>query len=144
LIPVVVDASVAAKWLLPRAQEPLADEASELLARYSNGEIQFAVPDLFWAETGNLLWKAARLQRCTTAEAKLALAILTEYRFPTVPSKTLLDLAFAIATAFDRTVCDSLYVALAVSTKSQFLTADEKLANSLAAKLPVKWLGAYC
>jgi hypothetical protein len=30
-----------------------------------------------------------------------------------------------------------------MSSNAQFVTADETLANSLAARLPVKWLGAY-
>jgi predicted nucleic acid-binding protein len=140
---VIVDASVAAKWLLPRVHEPLADEASQLLAQYSHGEVEFVVPDLFWAEMGNLLWKAVRLKRCGLSDTKIALALLNQYGFPTIPSKSLLDLAIGIATAFDRTVYDSLYVALAVSSKSQLITADEKLANALAAQMPVKWLGAY-
>ena len=140
---IVVDASVAAKWLLPGAHEPLADEASQLLAQYADGSIQLIVPDLFWAEMGNLLWKAVRLKRWTVSDAKIGLASLSEYRFTSIPNQSLLDIAFAIATAFDRTVYDSLYVALAVSAKFQFVTADEKLANALAAHLPVKWLGAY-
>jgi predicted nucleic acid-binding protein len=140
---IVVDAGVAAKWLLPNAHEPLADEASQLLTQYANGSIQLIVPDLFWAEMGNLLWKAVRSKRCTVFDAKIGLASLSQYRFPTIPNGSLLDIAFAIATAFDRTVYDSLYVALALSTKSQFVTADEKLANALAAQLPVKWLGAH-
>jgi len=77
------------------------------------------------------------------SDAKIGLASLREYRFTSIPNRSLLDIAFAIATAFDRTVYDSLYVALAISAKSQFVTADEKLANALAAQLPVKWLGAY-
>ncbi|MFZ0583840.1 MAG: type II toxin-antitoxin system VapC family toxin [Candidatus Acidiferrales bacterium] len=140
---VIVDASVAAKWLLPRVHEPLANEAAELLTQYTNGELELAVPDLFWAEMGNLLWKAVRLKRCGLSETKIALALLKEYGFPTISSKSLLDLAVSIATAFNRTVYDSLYVSLAVSSKSQLVTADEKLANALAAQMPVKWLGAY-
>jgi predicted nucleic acid-binding protein len=31
---------------------------------------------------------------------------------------------------------------LAIQSKSQLITADERLANALAAYLPVKWLGA--
>jgi hypothetical protein len=50
--------------------------------------------------------------------------------------------AFAIATAFERAVYDTLYVALAVNSKSQIVTADERLATALAAHLPVKWLGS--
>jgi predicted nucleic acid-binding protein len=50
--------------------------------------------------------------------------------------------AFAIATKFDRTFYDSLYVALAVDFKAELVTADERLANALAAYFPVKWLGA--
>jgi len=138
-----VDASVVAKWVLPGIHEPLADEAAHLLVHYVDGKIQLVVPDLFWAEMGNFLWKAARTKRCDLSEAQMGLASLSEYRFITVPAKSLLDLAFAIATSFDRTVYDSLYVALAVSSRSQLITADEKLANALAAQLPVKWLGAY-
>ena len=48
-----------------------------------------------------------------------------------------------IAFAHDRTVHDCLYVALAVQAGSVVITADEKLANALAAYLPVKWLGSF-
>jgi predicted nucleic acid-binding protein len=53
-----------------------------------------------------------------------------------------LEEAFSIAATFNRTVYDSLYVALAVRSKADLVTADERLANALAARLPVKWLGA--
>jgi len=38
---------------------------------------------------------------------------------------------------------EPLYVGLAVQSETQFITADERLANALAAPLPVKWLGAF-
>jgi predicted nucleic acid-binding protein len=139
---IVVDASVAAKWFLPARGETLAEEAFRLLRRYAQGEIRLLVPDLFWAELGNLLWKAVRQGRCTKTTAESALASLKDRKLPTVPTVALLDVAFAIALAFDRTVYDSLYVALAVHSKAELVTADERLANALAAQLPVKWLGA--
>ena len=140
---VIVDASVVAKWVLPGIHEPLAEEASQLLVQYVDDEIQLVVPDLFWAEMGSFLWKAVRARRCELSEAQTGLAELSKYRIATIPTKSHLDFAFVIATAFDRSVYDSLYVALAVSFKSHLITADEKLANALAAQLPVKWLGAY-
>jgi predicted nucleic acid-binding protein len=138
----VVDASVAAKWVLPAADEILVDEAFELLRRYSDGQIRFVVPDLFWVEVANVLWKSVRRRRWTNAMAAAALANLRERNLPTAPSLTLLEDAWNLATTYDRTVYDCLYVALARRTRAQFVTADEKLANALAAHLPVKWLGA--
>lgn len=100
------------------------------------------VPDLFWAELANILWKAVRQGRCTKARAEASIKSLREMNLPTVSSVELAESAFAIAVAFDRTVYDSLYVALAVQSQGQFVTADERLADALAARLPVKWLGA--
>jgi len=139
---IVVDANVAAKWFLPANGETLADEAFALLDRYAKEEVQFVVPDLFWVEFANVIWKAVRLGRFPKASAGAALVSLTQHDFPTVPSLKLLDSAFQIATAFERTVYDCLYVALAVHSNAQLITADERLANSLAAQFPVKWLGA--
>jgi predicted nucleic acid-binding protein len=138
----VIDASVAAKWFLPPSGEPLAVEALRLLAGYAQGRFQFAVPDLFWAECGNILWKAVRQGRWSPSVAEKAIRALKDQTFPTTSSLDLLEEAFSIAATFDRTVYDSLYVALAVRLKADMVTADERLANALAAHLPVKWLGA--
>ena len=75
--------------------------------------------------------------------AKEALATLGGHGLPTVSSSALLDVAFGIAIACDRTVYDSLYVALALTSKGPLVTADEKLAKALGAHFPVKWLGAF-
>lgn len=138
----VVDASVAAKWFLPKQGEPLTDEALELFRRHVSGEILFIVPDLFWAELANIFWKAVRLGRCSKAFSETALASLQQLKLTTVPSLILLQSAFGIATAFNRTVYDSLYVALASLLKIHLVTADERLANALAATSHVKWLGS--
>jgi predicted nucleic acid-binding protein len=138
----VIDASVAAKWILPASGETLTREALELLKGYTAGDVRFVVPDLFWAELANVLWKAVRQGRVRVASAESGLRAMRDRNFPTVSSHTLLVEAFAIAIAFDRAVYDSLYVALAVTSKSQMVTADERLANALAAHLPVKWLGS--
>jgi predicted nucleic acid-binding protein len=138
----VIDASIAAKWFLPARGETLVEEASVLLTRYAQDKVRFLVPDLFWAEFANVLWKAARQGRCSKKVAAEAVTAMRERGLPTVPTPALMDDAFSIAAKFDRTVYDSLYVALAVVSKAQLVTADEKLANALAAYFPVKWLGS--
>ncbi len=138
----VLDASVAAKWFLPAAGETLAEEALQLLRDYTDGQIRLIVPDLFWAEFANLLWKAVRLGRCSKTSAERAIQSMRSCNLPTVASATLVEEAFAIAHTFDRSVYDSLYVAVAVASKARLVTADERLARALAAHLPVKWLGA--
>lgn len=138
----VLDVSVAAKWVLRETDERLVAEAIDLLDRYGRNEVQFAVPDLFWVEFGNVLWKASRAGRCSRTVAESSMTEMRERKLTTVSSYTLIEQALLIAMTFDRTVYDSLYVALAVEAHAQMVTADEKLANALAAHLPVKWLGA--
>ncbi len=138
----VLDASVAVKWAIPSAREPLTDESLRLLKRYVGGEVEFIVPDVFWAELGNVLWKGTRQRRWRQDEAEAVAAEMKARDFATVSSLVLLPEALRIAFAQDRAVYDCLYVALAVQSKTDLITADERLANALAARLPVKWLGA--
>ncbi len=139
----VLDVSVAAKWALRETGERLVAEALDLLDRYGRNEVQFIVPDLFWVELGNVLWKASRAGRCTQRVAESSMTEMREHKLTTVSSYALIEEALAIAITFDRTVYDSLYVALAVEAHAQMVTADERLANALAAHFPVKWLGAF-
>jgi len=139
----VLDASVAIKWAMPSAREPFADASLRLLRLYVSGEIEFIVPDVFWAEVGNVLWKGTRQRRWHQDEAESVAADMQARDFATVPSLVLLPEALRIAFAHDRAVYDCLYVALAVQSKADLITADERLANALAARFPVKWLGAF-
>jgi predicted nucleic acid-binding protein len=136
----VVDASVAAKWCLPG--EPLLVQATRVLKDYARGHALLLVPDLFWAELGNILWKAVRQGRVSADAATASFRIVRELALQTIPSEGLVAGALPIALTYGRTVYDCLYVNLAFSSKAQLITADERLANALAAYFPVKWLGA--
>lgn len=140
---VVVDASVAVKWCLPSQREELVAEAEELLASSRRDELRFLVPDLFWVEIGNALWKAVRRGEMLAENAPTALAYLHDLDIGTVPSIDLVPQALLLAINHGRTVYDSLYVALAMQSDSELVTADERLANAMAARFPVKWLGAF-
>jgi predicted nucleic acid-binding protein len=138
----VLDASVAAKWFLPSGNELLTLEAEQLLEAHSRREIAFVVPDFFWAEMGNVLWKAVRTKRISTTQMWARLADVRKLPVLTCASSDLIEDAMRIALRFNWSIYDSLYVALAVDWSTEMVTADERLANSVAAHLPVKWLGA--
>ena len=138
----VLDASIAAKWFLPSDGESLKSEALTILQEYADGRLRLVVPDLFWPEIGNVLWKALSTGRISRSSATQAIHILKEQAIPTYSSRPLFQDAFTIAANFDRTVYDSVYIALAIELNITFLTADERLANALAAHFPIRWLGS--
>jgi predicted nucleic acid-binding protein len=137
----VVDASVAAKWLPPLDREPLAPQARALLEKWHRRDTTLMAPDLIWTEIGNVFWKSVKRGRCSISDAKSAIELLHHLDLKTFAASSLIDQAFGIAVTYNRTVYDSIYVALAVASNTALITADEKLVNALALRLPVKWLG---
>ena len=139
----VVDANVAAKWLLPAAGEGLLDQANRLVALHVKRELQLLAPDLIEAEIGNVLWRAVRRSRISQAEAENSLRRFSDLAIQVVPTSDLLGQALQIAVACDRSFYDSLYVALALTTKTELITADERLVSALGTRFPVRWLGVF-
>jgi len=137
---VVADSSVLVKWFL--RGEALEDQALELLRRYTKHDLQLVVPDLFWPEFANILWRAVRRGRCSQESAIASISAMQTQNPLTLASRDVIDTAFGIAARFQRSVYDGVYVALAMSLQTHLVTADERLANELAGYLPVKWLGA--
>ena len=138
----VLDASVAAMWFLPSAGEDLFVPAQEIRREFAAGRLSLLAPDLLWPEVGNVLWKATRRGRISAAGAEVAARALVDLALPRVSSEGLLRQAVAMAQATGRSVYDCVYVTLAFNTARPLLTADERLANALAARFPVAWLGA--
>lgn len=139
----VVDANVAAKWLLPAAGEGCLDQANRLVALHVTRELQLLAPDLIEAEIGNVLWKAVRRKRINQADAENSLRRFSALAIQVVPTSDLLGQALQIAVTCDRSFYDSLYLALALATKTELITADERLVNALGSRFPVRWLGAF-
>lgn len=115
----VVDVSVIIKWFVPEA---LSDQAASLL----DNEDQFWIPDLAWAEAGNIIWKKCRQQELSKSEGLEILAAIQATPLKVYSSESLLESAFEIAHTFNRTVYDSLYLALAVHLDGKMVTADRK------------------
>jgi predicted nucleic acid-binding protein len=121
---VVVDASVAVKWLLPEAH-------SEAAARLLRGDQDLWAPDLIWAEIGNVLWKKWRLGELSPETGAALLEDFRRFPLSIQDSEPLLDQAWKIACELGRTFYDSLYLALAASQGCSLVTADRRLWNAL-------------
>ena len=133
----VVDASVAAKWLVP---EVLSQEAVSLL----QPDNELIVPELFWAEVGNILWKKARAGELQNTDAVMRFDALASMGLRTISNAPIARMAIEVALSTRRTVYDSLYIALAMTEGCRFVTADERLVNGLAGtpyRAHVVWLG---
>ena len=129
--PIVVDASVAAKWLLP-------ERGSEAAARLLDGTGSFHVPELFDAELGNMLWKRVRRNELDAARA-VDLASLVR-RMPATRHRhdVLLEGALSLGIELSITMYDSLYVALAVALDARLVTFDRWLADRAAGVVEVE------
>jgi predicted nucleic acid-binding protein len=120
----VVDASVAAKWLLP---EQHTERAEILLERGTS----LLAPDLLYAEVANVLWKRVVRGEVTEDVAADALSLLLRVDLAVTAAANLAPQAFAVACELRLTVYDSLYVALALESNTPLVTADRRLCNVL-------------
>jgi predicted nucleic acid-binding protein len=134
----VVDANVVSKWFVP---ESLSGEAARLL----DGAHELASPDLLWPEVGNVVWKKSRKGEISAREATRIVGVLDTLPLVVFPSRLLLEGALGIALRTGRSVCDGVYLALAVALDCRLATADERLVNALAGgplAPHVAWIGA--
>jgi predicted nucleic acid-binding protein len=122
----VVDASVAVKWLVPESH---ADAARRILSL--NHEL--LAPDLIWAEVGNVIWKKWRRGEVPGHTAGDLLQDFRRYPVQTFASRALMSAAWDLAERYSRSFYDSLYLALAASAECPLVTADLKLYNRLKA-----------
>jgi predicted nucleic acid-binding protein len=121
----VVDASVVVKWYVPEAGST---EASELLRDRSRK----LAPDLLVAEFGNVLWKKVRRGELQIAEAaEIAGAFVSACPLTLVPASPYLGPALEIATRWQRTVYDALYLAIALAEDCALITADARFVEGL-------------
>ena len=120
---VVVDASIAAAWLLP---EEDSDAAEALIAALSGMP---PVPSLFWHEARNILVMAERRGRIVAGEAAAAMGRLRRLALEDAGAGS--DGAvLALATAHGLTAYDAAYLALAQERDLPLATLDQKLAGA--------------
>lgn len=133
----VVDASVVVQLYF---EEDHSAEA-EWLFRQDKSLI---APDMIWPECANVIWKRYRNGNLSKANATGIADKILGLPLRIHASVDLIQDALKLAIEFDRTAYDSLYIALAASTKSVMVTADKRLINALAGsplEKYVAWLG---
>ncbi|URD53651.1 type II toxin-antitoxin system VapC family toxin [Chroococcidiopsis sp. CCNUC1] len=137
----VVDSNVVAKWFFP---EELQQQALALQSDWMAGTVDLVAPDLILTEVSSITWKKQRLSLITLIEASGTIEDLLLLSIPTVESQTVLRQAYSLASRFDRTVYDALYLALAAFMPAKLVTADLRLYNTVSSQLEfVQYLGTY-
>lgn len=127
---VVIDASVALRWVLPERD---AEPALQLRDRIRASGTPAHVPDLFWTETANVLWRLTLSpeRRLDPGEARELLEALRTAPLSTVPVGPLAGRALEIACESGATVYDATYVAVAEVRGASLWTADERLVRTM-------------
>ncbi len=121
----VVDASVAVKWV---AEEEDSDEADRLLS----GLYELHAPRLLTAELGNALWRKARPGTMRRSRAALLAAAIAEMPIRWAEDEVFASASVRLALELDRPVYDCVYLALAHRLGATLVTADARFVNALA------------
>jgi len=120
----VLDACIAIKWYVP---EVLSNTALDLAVT----EPHWIVPDLFYPEVGNVLWKKVNRREIDEDTARDIMASLLALGIEVRATKPLIDFAIGLACRFECTVYDGLYLALALEEECQLVTADRKFYDAM-------------
>lgn len=126
----VVDASVGIKLFVA---EPLSNDAHALFAHLADDPpAQLFVPDLFYIECTNILWKYTRRLGLPPPDARLFVERLGQLAITAYSTASLMADALDIAMEQGLTAYDAAYVALARQLSLPLVTADGHLVDVLA------------
>jgi predicted nucleic acid-binding protein len=123
----VLDASVGIKTVI---QEDYSEMVRDYLGRLLDEQpVKIAVPDLFFIECANILWKNVRRGTYPADRTKQNITALKKFRLAVTPVTDLAAEAAEFACTYEVTAYDACYVVLADRLGVPLLTADNKLAG---------------
>jgi predicted nucleic acid-binding protein len=116
----VVDASVAVKWVLPEA-------GSDRAAAIRAADADLIAPSLAYAEIGSAIWRAVLRGDVDAAEARGELRLAVAHYQRIVPFEEIADRAMELAIRLRHPIYDCFYLALAERERCPMITADRRL-----------------
>jgi len=141
---VVVDTSIAIKWVLHESDTPTAEA---LLEEWNSKQIKIFAPSLLIYEVTNALYQKARRGEINLERVKEALSAMTfmGITFELSANFALSTQAAELASRFSLPATyDAHYLALAENRGCELWTADTRMWNSLQGKLVwVRWLSDF-
>lgn len=131
----VVDASSALKLLV---EEPGTEEARRFFGRLEEAEpIGLFVPDLFYVECANALWKYVFRHGYSAQSAKAALETLGHLALESVATRELYLEALSLSLKFHISAYDGCYLALAQKLRCGLVTEDLSLIKLVKAHVQI-------
>ena len=125
----VIDASVGIKLFVEEEHTRVADRLFEQLS--ADPPARFYVPDLFFVECANVLWKYVRNYGYPAENARQDTADLRKLRLRIIRTADLITPALDLALRYDMTAYDACYSALAQQISLPLITADVILAKKM-------------
>ena len=125
----VLDASVVVKWYL---RENHSKEAVELKNFMFKESALVAVPELFFIEVANVIWKKSALfKEISKIEAREIYREISRLPFQVLPNPEILDEAFRLSLEYVVSIYDALYLAGAQKLEALFITSDSAFEEKL-------------
>ena len=123
----VLDPSVVMKWYVP---ETLTSAAVYLRDQVEEKSQLIAVPQLFFVEAANVIWKKSVLKKeFSWQEAERIYTSIMKLPFHVIEDREVLSKAMDLASVYSVSVYDAVYLACAIHLKAVFVTADMKFAG---------------
>lgn len=139
---VVVDASLAVKWVVA---EPYSDLARSLVQEWALSGVRPVAPPLLVVEASNAFYLRVRLAQLTIEEAGALLEALLSIGVELQEEPSTYQRALTLAHQLNLpALYDAQYLALAEQRGCPLWTADQRLVNAVRASLPwVRWVAEY-
>jgi predicted nucleic acid-binding protein len=129
----VVDCSVAAKWVLHEAGHI---RALDLLQEERAGKVALIAPDLLLAEFASLIAKRTRRKQISLDLAEHSFRLMQQSAPMLFATQPLLEAALKLALDHQLSLWDCVYLALAIAVGCPMITADRRLFRSGVSRHP--------